>query len=443
MLRAFEALEDEKGISKEVILEALEAALVSAYKRNYQQAQNVEVNFDVKKGSIKVFAVKEVVDLVMDSQLEVSLEDAHDLNSAYEIGDKIKFEVTPKDFGRIAAQTAKQVIMQRVREAERSIIYNEYIDYEDDILTGIVERQDRRYVYVSLGKIEAVIPPEGQIPNETFQPHERVQVYVERVENTTKGPQVYVSRSHPSLLKRLFEQEVPEIFDGTVEIKAIAREAGDRSKVAVVSNDANIDAVGTCVGPRGSRVQRIVDELKGENMDIVQWSDDMATFISNALNPADVLSVHFVPGETSCVVVVPESHLSLAIGKRGQNARLAAKLTNHKIDIKSEADFEAYVQTEEYAERFAEKELVEEDVDPILAEDIEAVEDYEEVTEGSSSIDEEDLLAIDDLEEGNVGPEAIEDQIDDIESEDNDIIGDEPLIGEEDLDQQERLNEEG
>ena len=443
MLRAFEALEDEKGISKEVILEALEAALVSAYKRNYQQAQNVEVNFDVKKGSIKVFAVKEVVDLVMDSQLEVSLEDAHDLNSAYEIGDKIKFEVTPKDFGRIAAQTAKQVIMQRVREAERSIIYNEYIDYEDDILTGIVERQDRRYVYVSLGKIEAVIPPEGQIPNETFQPHERVQVYVERVENTTKGPQVYVSRSHPSLLKRLFEQEVPEIFDGTVEIKAIAREAGDRSKVAVVSNDANIDAVGTCVGPRGSRVQRIVDELKGENMDIVQWSDDMATFISNALNPADVLSVHFVPGETSCVVVVPENHLSLAIGKRGQNARLAAKLTNHKIDIKSEADFEAYVQTEEYAERFAEKELVDEDVDPILAEDIEAVEDYEAVTEGSSSIDEEDLLAIDDLEEGNVGPEAIEDQIDDIEDEDNNIIGDEPLIGEEDLDQQERLNEEG
>lgn len=443
MLRAFEALEDEKGISQEVILEALEAALVSAYKRNYQQAQNVEVNFDVKKGSIKVFAVKEVVDLVMDSQLEVSLEDAHHLNSAYEIGDKIKFEVTPKDFGRIAAQTAKQVIMQRVREAERSIIYNEYIDYEDDILTGIVERQDRRYVYVSLGKIEAVIPPEGQIPNETFQPHERVQVYVERVENTTKGPQVYVSRSHPSLLKRLFEQEVPEIFDGTVEIKAIAREAGDRSKVAVVSNDANIDAVGTCVGPRGSRVQRIVDELKGENMDIVQWSDDMATFISNALNPADVLSVHFVPGETSCVVVVPENHLSLAIGKRGQNARLAAKLTNHKIDIKSEADFEAYVQTEEYAERFAEKELVDEDVDPVLAEDIETVEDYEAVTEGSSSIDEEDLLAIDDLEEGNVGPEAIEDQIDDIEGEDNDIIGDEPLIGEEDLDQQERLNEEG
>ena len=437
MLRAFEALEDEKGISKEVILEALEAALVSAYKRNYQQAQNVEVNFDAKKGDIKVFAVKEVVDLVMDSQLEVSLQDAHDLNNAYEIGDKIKFEVTPKDFGRIAAQTAKQVIMQRVREAERSIIYNEYIDYEDDILTGIVERQDRRYVYVSLGKIEAVIPPEGQIPNETFQPHERVQVYVERVENTTKGPQVYVSRSHPSLLKRLFEQEVPEIFDGTVEIKAIAREAGDRSKVAVVSNDTNIDAVGTCVGPRGSRVQRIVDELKGENMDIVQWSDDMATFISNALNPADVLSVHFVPGETSCVVVVPENHLSLAIGKRGQNARLAAKLTNHKIDIKSEADFDAYVQTEEYAERFAEKELADEDVDPILAEDIETVEEYDAVTEGTETVDETDLVAAADVNEGNVDAETFEDQVDDVE------LNNDGLIGEEDLDQQERLNEEG
>lgn len=437
MLRAFEALEDEKGISKEVILDALEAALVSAYKRNYQQAQNVEVYFDAKKGDIKVFAVKEVVDLVMDSQLEVSLQDAHDLNKAYEIGDKIKFEVTPKDFGRIAAQTAKQVIMQRVREAERSIIYNEYIDYEDDILTGIVERQDRRYVYVSLGKIEAVISPEGQIPNETFQPHERVQVYVERVENTTKGPQVYVSRSHPSLLKRLFEQEVPEIFDGTVEIKAIAREAGDRSKVAVVSNDTNIDAVGTCVGPRGSRVQRIVDELKGENMDIVQWSDDMATFISNALNPADVLSVHFVPGETSCVVVVPENHLSLAIGKRGQNARLAAKLTNHKIDIKSEADFAAYVQTEEYAERFAEKELVDEDVEPILAEDIESIEEYDTVTEGTEPMDEADLIIAADVNEGNVDAETFESQVDDVE------LNNDGLIGEEDIDQQERLNEEG
>ena len=437
MLRAFEALKDEKGISKEVILDALEAALVSAYKRNYQQAQNVEVNFDAKKGDIKVFAVKEVVDLVMDSQLEVSLQDAHDLNKAYEIGDKIKFEVTPKDFGRIAAQTAKQVIMQRVREAERSIIYNEYIDYEDDILTGIVERQDRRYVYVSLGKIEAVISPEGQIPNETFQPHERVQVYVERVENTTKGPQVYVSRSHPSLLKRLFEQEVPEIFDGTVEIKAIAREAGDRSKVAVVSNDTNIDAVGTCVGPRGSRVQRIVDELKGENMDIVQWSNDMATFISNALNPADVLSVHFVPGETSCVVVVPENHLSLAIGKRGQNARLAAKLTNHKIDIKSEADFAAYVQTEEYAERFAEKELVDEDVEPILAEDIESIEEYDTVTEGTEPMDEADLIIAADVNEGNVDAETFESQVDDVE------LNNDGLIGEEDIDQQERLNEEG
>ncbi|RPA65001.1 transcription termination/antitermination protein NusA [Aerococcus agrisoli] len=435
MLRAFEVLEEEKGISKDVILEALEAALVSAYKRNYQQAQNVEVHFDDKKGDIKVFAVKEVVELVMDSQLEVSIEDAHEMNKAYEVGDKIKFEVTPKDFGRIAAQTAKQVIMQRVREAERLIIYNEYIDYEDDILTGIVERQDRRYVYVSLGKIEAVIPPEGQIPNETFQPHERVQVYVERVENTTKGPQVYVSRSHPSLLKRLFEQEVPEIFDGTVEIKAIAREAGDRSKVAVVSNDANIDAVGTCVGPRGTRVQRIVDELKGENMDIVQWSDDTATFISNALNPADVLSVHFVPNETSCVVVVPENHLSLAIGKRGQNARLAAKLTNHKIDIKSEADFEAYKLTEEYAIRFGEKAASVEDEEVEIADDAAAVEEYVALTESVDEITEEDQIALDDIDEGNFDAETFESEIDAIEGDDEILFGEE-------LDQQERLNEE-
>lgn len=353
MLNALEVLEREKGIPKDVIIEALEAALVSAYKRNYKHAQNVEVKFDENKGDIKIFAVKDVVEMVMDSTLEVSLTDAHAIHPAYEIGDKIRFEVTPKDFGRIAAQTAKQVITQRLREAERSVIYNEFIDYEDDLLTGVVERQDRRYVYVNLGKIEAVLTPEGQIPGETFQPHDRIQVYVERVENTTKGPQVFVSRSHPNLLKRLFEQEVPEIYDGTVEIKSIAREAGDRSKVAVVSHDENIDPVGTCVGPRGTRVQTIVNELRGENMDIVEWSNDPAVFIQNALNPAQVLEVHFIPNEKSCVVVVPDNHLSLAIGKRGQNARLAAKLTGHKIDIKSETAFAEFKLTEEYTEKFA------------------------------------------------------------------------------------------
>lgn len=343
MLNALDALEAEKGISKEIVIEALEAALVSAYKRHYGQAQNVEVTFDEKKGNIHVYAVKEVTEEVMDSQLEVSLKDALLINPAYEIGDKIRFEVTPKDFGRIAAQTAKQVILQRVREAERTIIYNEFSAYENDIMQGIVERQDHRYIYVNLGKIEAVLSKQDQMPNEFYQSHDRIKVYVSRVENTSKGPQVFVSRSHPDLLKRLFEQEIPEVYDGIVEIVSVSREAGDRSKVAVRSNDSNVDPVGTCVGPKGQRVQAIVNELKGENMDIVEWSEDPAVFIANALNPAQVLDVIFDPeNNKSCTVVVPDYQLSLAIGKRGQNARLAAKLTGFKIDIKSESDMEEY-----------------------------------------------------------------------------------------------------
>ncbi|KAF1300170.1 MULTISPECIES: transcription termination factor NusA [Enterococcus] len=343
MLNALDALEAEKGVSKEIVIEALEAALVSAYKRHYGQAQNVEVEFDQKKGNIHVYAVKEVTEEVMDSQLEVSLKDALLINPAYEIGDKIRFEVTPKDFGRIAAQTAKQVILQRVREAERNIIYNEFSAYEKDIMQGIVERQDHRYIYVNLGKIEAVLSKQDQMPNEFYQPHDRIKVYVSRVENTSKGPQVFVSRSHPDLLRRLFEQEVPEVYDGTVEIISIAREAGDRSKVSVRSNDPNIDPVGTCVGPKGQRVQAIVNELKGENMDIVEWNEDAAVYIANSLNPAQVVDVIFdLQNPKACTVVVPDYQLSLAIGKRGQNARLAAKLTGFKIDIKSESDMEEF-----------------------------------------------------------------------------------------------------
>lgn len=339
MLNALDTLETERGISKEIVIEALEAALVSAYKRHYGQAQNVAVEFNQKKGDIHVYAVKEVTEEVMDSQLEVSLKDAILINPAYEIGDKIQFEVTPKDFGRIAAQTAKQVIMQRVREAERQVIYNEFSAYENDIMQGIVERQDRRYIYVNLGKIEAVLSKQDQMPNEFYKAHDRIKVYVSRVENATKGPQVFVSRSHPDLLRRLFEQEVPEVYDGTVEIMSIAREAGDRAKVAVRSTDPNVDPVGTCVGPKGQRVQAIVNELKGENMDIVEWNEDPAIFIANALNPAQVIDVIFDPtNPKACTVVVPDYQLSLAIGKRGQNARLAAKLTSHKIDIKSESD---------------------------------------------------------------------------------------------------------
>lgn len=361
MLNALDALEKEKGVSKEIVIEALEQALVSAYKRHYGQSNNVEVEFDAKKGNIHVYAVKEVTEEVMDSQLEVSLSDALKINKAYEIGDTIRFEVTPKDFGRIAAQTAKQVILQRVREEERSIIYNEFSQYENDILQGIVERQDNRYIYVNLGKIEAVLSKQDQIPNEHYQAHDRIKVYVSKVENTSKGPQVFVSRSHPDLLRRLFEQEVPEVYDGTVEIMSIAREAGDRAKVAVRSLDPNVDPVGTCVGPKGQRVQAIVNELKGENMDIVEYSEDPAKFITNALNPAQVLDVIFDSENPKiCTVVVPDYQLSLAIGKKGQNARLAAKLTAHKIDIKPESEMADFYAKQKENEAAESEEVVEE-----------------------------------------------------------------------------------
>ena len=376
LLNALDDLETEKGISKELVLDALEAALVSAYKRNYSQAQNVEVEFNHKTGKISVYAVKDVVETVYDSRLEVSLEEAVKINSAYEIGDKIRFEVTPKNFGRIAAQTAKQVIMQRMREAERNIIYNEFIAYENDIMQGIVERQDNRYIYVNLGKIEAVLSKQEQIPNEAYKPHDRIKVYVTKVENTSKGPQIFVSRSHPDLLKRLFEQEVPEIYDGVVEIVSIAREAGDRAKVAVVSRDEHIDPVGTCVGPKGQRVQAIVNELKGENMDIVEWSEDPSTYIANALNPAKVIDVVFNEQTNSCLVVVPDYQLSLAIGKRGQNARLAAKLTGFKIDIKSESDMIAAEEAEEEVGLVSTDDLVD---GALVDEPIEAIVDAEEV----------------------------------------------------------------
>ncbi|ARY91624.1 MULTISPECIES: transcription termination factor NusA [Lacticaseibacillus] len=355
MIQALDALEQEKGVKKEVVIEALEAALVSAYKRNYNQAQNVDVEFDPKQGDIHVYAVKEVTDEVFDSRLEVSLKDALAINKAYEIGDKIKFEVTPKDFGRIAAQTAKQVIMQRVREAERSIVYDEYSQYEDEILQGVVERRDNRFIYVNLGKIEAVLGRQDQMPNEKYEAHDRIKVYVTKVENTSKGPQVFVSRTHPGLVKRLFEQEVPEIFDGTVEIVNIAREPGDRTKIAVRATNDAVDAVGTTVGPRGARVQAVVNELSGENMDVVQWEEDPADYIANALNPAQVIAVQFndEDNDRSATVIVPDYQLSLAIGKKGQNARLAAKLTGYKIDIKPESEVE-FVDDDELSEAEAE-----------------------------------------------------------------------------------------
>lgn len=363
MIGALDYLEKEKGIKKEIVIEALEQALESAYKQNYGD-KNVEVEFNSLTGNIKVYAVKTITDdeeaVEADSNEFMSLADARKLphGQGYDIGDEIREEVTPRDFGRIAAQTAKQVVMQRLREEERKIIYDKYKTYENEIITGEVSREDKRFTYVDLGDgVEGAMGFRDKMPNEHYHVHDRIQVYVTKVNDDRRGPQIFVSRTAPELLKRLFEREVPEIKDGTVLIENIAREAGDRAKVAVYSNDPNVDPVGTCVGPRGSRVQAIVNELDGENMDIVEYVKDPAKFIANALNPAEVLDVIFneekVASETedsegeettegqterSCTVVVPDSQLSLAIGKRGQNARLAARLTKYKIDIKSESE---------------------------------------------------------------------------------------------------------
>lgn len=337
----FEALEDiarEKGISKDILFEAIETALISGYKKNFNSAQNVRVDISKETGTVRVFARKEVVEKVEDPRLQISLDQARQLAPHYEVGDTVEIEVTPRDFGRIAAQTAKQVVTQRIREAERVIIYNEFIDREEDIVTGILQRQDSRNLYIDLGRVEAIMPVHEKIPTDQFKPGDRVKAYVTKVEKTTKGPLILLSRTHPGFLKRLFEREVPEIYDGTVEIKALAREAGERSKIAVYSYNEDVDPVGACVGPKGARVQTIVQELNGEKIDIVQWSDDPVQYVANALSPAKVIRVDVYEDEKMTRVIVPDHQLSLAIGKKGQNARLAAKLTNWKIDIKSESE---------------------------------------------------------------------------------------------------------
>ncbi|WP_017753796.1 transcription termination factor NusA [Calidifontibacillus oryziterrae] len=371
LLDALTMLEKEKGISKDIILEAIEAALISAYKRNFNSAQNVRVDINRETGTMKVYARKEVVEEVFDPRLEISHEEAKKINPNYEIEDILEIEVTPKDFGRIAAQTAKQVVTQRVREAERGVIYSEYIDREEDIMTGIVQRQDARFIYVNLGKIEALLPLTEQMPNETYKPHDRIKVFITKVEKTTKGPQIFVSRTHPGLLKRLFEIEVPEIYDGTVEIKSVSREAGDRSKIAVHSDNPEVDPVGSCVGQKGQRVQAIVTELKGEKIDIVRWSKDPVEYVANALSPSQVIKVIVNEEEKATTVIVPDYQLSLAIGKRGQNARLAAKLTGWKIDIKSLSEAEQLNLLEEEPPLFQNTEDQDLDFDDFYGDDFE------------------------------------------------------------------------
>ena len=341
VLKALNVLKEDRGVDQEIVVEALIQALKAAYKKHYGQNQNVDVEFGYQTGEVHVYQIKEVVDHVFDNQLEVSIEEAQSINKGYEIGDQIKFEVTPKNFGRLAAQSAKQVILQKLREEERTAVFQEYADYEHEVMKGVVQRSDNKYVYVNLGKVEGVMGKSDQIHNENYDPLTNIKVYVTSVENTTKGPRISVSRTSPELVKRLFEQEVPEIYNGVIEIVSIAREPGDRSKIAVKTNDSNIPAVGTTVGQRGQRVQNIVDDLNGENMDIIEWVKDPIDFIANALKPADVIAVQFSESEeNSCLVIVPDDQLSLAIGKKGQNARLAAKLTGYKIDIKPESEVE-------------------------------------------------------------------------------------------------------
>lgn len=339
-MEALSELEREKGIGKDVLLDAIEAALISGYKRNFNTAQNVRVDINKMTGVIKVYARKTVTEEVLDPRTEISLEAAREINPNYTLEDIVEIEVTPRDFGRIAAQTAKQVVTQRIREAERGLIYHAFIEKEEDIVTGIVQRQDQRNVYIDLGKVEAVLPLNEMMPTDKFVHNDRVKAYITKVENTTKGPQIILSRTHPGLLKRLFELEVPEIYDGVVEIKSVAREAGQRSKIAVYSRNPEVEPVGSCVGPKGVRVQTIVNELKGEKIDIVSWSESVEEYVANALSPSKVVEVNVFENEKMCRVIVPDYQLSLAIGIKGQNARLAAKLTGWKIDIKSETQAE-------------------------------------------------------------------------------------------------------
>ena len=335
-----EQFEKEKGISRDVLIEALEQALVSAYKRNYGSHKNVRVEIDRQNGSMNVYVKKEVVDEVVIPDSEISLENAKKINPQYELGDVIEEKTAPQTFGRIAAQTARQVVTQRIREAERNMVYSEFSGKVGDIVSGIVQRVERKSVMVDLGTVEAMLMPQEQVESDNYHPNQRLKIYIVDVQRTTKGPQIIISRTHAGLVRKLFELEVPEIQTGVVEIKSVSREAGSRSKIAVVSNDENVDPIGACVGSKGTRVANIVDELNGEKIDIIKYSDDPAQYIAAALAPAEVESVTVNEEEKLCTVVVAKNQLSLAIGKEGQNARLAAKLTGWKIDIIKSGDDE-------------------------------------------------------------------------------------------------------
>ena len=372
-IQAIEDLEKERHIPKDVLIEAIESALVSAYKKNYGTSQNVRVDINEETGDINVYMRMDIVDEVEDEFTQISLDEARDIDYRYEVGDVVEYQVTPRDFGRIAAQTAKQVVVQRIREAERGMIFDDYITRQGEIVTGTVQRISNETLFINIGRTEGILSANEQVPGEHYKVNDRLKVYIMDVKKTNKGPQVFLSRSHPGLVKRLFELEVPEIEDGTVEIRGIAREAGSRTKMAVYTEFENVDPVGACVGTRGARVQAIVDELHGEKIDIIAWSEDPQELIASVLSPAKVEKV--LPaedGEKAATVVVPDYQLSLAIGKEGQNVRLAAKVSGWKIDIKSHSQF--------LAAQESAADIVELDED-----DVDAMEDYRAESETTES----------------------------------------------------------
>ena len=361
LIAVMDELEKERGISKDYIVEALEEALVKAYKQNFdadENADNVKVTIDKKTGEMHVFSLREVVEKLAVPEIEISLEDAKKINKKSKVGDIVEVEIKPKDFGRIAAQKAKQVVVQKIREIEKEMVFTEFNDKKGEIVSGLIQKADGKIVVLDLGKLEGVMPLKEQIPTETYHVNDKIRGYVLEVEKGLKGtPQVIVSRSHPDFVRKLFEVEIPEIYEGLIEIKSVSRDPGSRSKVAVYSKDENIDPVGSCVGQKGVRIQNIINELNGEKIDVIEWNEDPAIYIAAALLPAQVMAVDVKEDEKFAQVIVPDDQLSLAIGKSGQNARLAARLTNWKIDIKSESQIREILlsQAEEDEEETAEE----------------------------------------------------------------------------------------
>lgn len=367
-INALEEIEKDKGIKKSVILEAIEKALLKSYEKNFDENSNVEIKINENTGDVSVYALKEIVEKVENPNTEISLEEALIEKKSSKLGNVMKIKIVPKNFGRVAAQTARNIVIQQIRDAEREVIYRDYIDREKEIINGTVQRIDFNNIYINLGKTEGFIPPSEQVPGEKIQPGDRLKLYVTEVKLSPKGPQIILSRASGHLIKRLFELEVPEISDGTVEILFVAREAGHRTKIAVYAKDENIDPVGACVGVKGARVNSIVEEINGEKIDIIVWSKDIKVFVSNALSPAEVLEVFVDEKDRSAIAIVPDNQLSLAIGKEGQNVRLAAKLTNWKIDIKPESKRDEAER--EYNEKMAKYELNEEEKDSGQFEDV-------------------------------------------------------------------------